>query len=82
MIAFANADGGIIAIGINDGQVEGIKSQGELKINDFLQAKMDLCKPAIKTKERFLSVTNSKGQKDDILLIQVFASRDTVVRKQ
>ncbi|MFC5541893.1 ATP-binding protein [Ureibacillus suwonensis] len=78
LIAFANADGGIIAIGVKNGQIEGVKSQGEQKINDFLQAKMDHCKPAIKTEERFLDVINSKGQQDEILLIQVFASRDTV----
>lgn len=78
MIAFANADGGIIALGVSDGQIEGMNFQGELKVNDFLQTKIDHCKPAIKAKERFIFIKNLKGLEDHILLIQVFASRGTV----
>jgi ATP-dependent DNA helicase RecG len=78
LIAFANADGGLIAIGVHDGKIEGISGQGSIKTNDFIQCKITHCTPAVRANERFLEVVNSKGQKDHILLIQVEPSRKTV----
>lgn len=78
LIAFANADGGLAAIGIKDGRLMGINSQGQIKINDFIQAKIDLCQPPIRVKEKFLDITNVNGEEDFILLLQVDPSRDSV----
>jgi len=78
LIAFANADGGIIAIGVNDGKIEGISAQGNIKINDFIQCKITHCLPAIRATEHFLEVTNDKGEKDRVLLIHVDPSHKTV----
>lgn len=78
LTAMANADGGIIAIGVSDGRVEGIMAQGNVKINDYIQCKVTHCIPNVRAKERFLSVVNDKGQEDQILLIQVDASPNTV----
>jgi ATP-dependent DNA helicase RecG len=78
LIAFANADGGLVAIGVYDGKVEGISAQGPTKINDFVQCKIDHCKPAIRAQERYLEVVNERGQKDHVLLIQVEPSRNSV----
>jgi len=80
LIAFANADGGVVAIGVNDGEIEGISEQGNIKINDFVQCKITNCSPAIKTNERFLEVVNHKGQNDHILLINVEPSHKTVYK--
>ena len=78
LIAMANADGGIVAIGVSDGRVEGITAQGNVKVNDYIQCKVTHCFPNVRAKERFLSVLNDKGQSDQILLIQVDASPNTV----
>ncbi|MCZ2259751.1 AlbA family DNA-binding domain-containing protein [Sporosarcina sp. G11-34] len=40
LTAMANADGGIIVIGVGNGRVEGIRVQGNVKINDFIQCKI------------------------------------------
>jgi ATP-dependent DNA helicase RecG len=46
-VAFANADGGFIALGVEqDGTVTGL-SDYETKINAFLQAAWDLCVPPV-----------------------------------
>lgn len=37
IIGFANADGGMIAIGIENRKLQGIYSQGNTKVNDFIQ---------------------------------------------
>lgn len=45
VVAFANADGGILAIGItDDGRIEGIKGY-ENKVNEILRVGYDFCKP-------------------------------------
>lgn len=78
LTAMANADGGIIAVGVNNGRVEGISEQGNIKINDFIQCKMIQCHPNVKAKERFLPVINYKGEEDQVLIIQVEPSPNTV----
>ena len=47
IIAFANADGGTIVLGISETkrELEGIAFVGEDRINDFLNAPRDCCKP-------------------------------------
>ena len=49
IIAFANADGGIIVIGIDDKtrDIEGITGYEE-KFNEFLRVPFDFCKPTVK----------------------------------
>ena len=78
LISFANADGGLIAIGVNNGKFEGISGQNSIKNNDFIQCKMTHCTPAIRANECFLEVINNKGQKDHILLIQIEPSSKMV----
>ena len=78
IIAFANADGGTMAIGIEDGKVVGINSQGNIKINDFIQCSFDKCIPAVKVTYEFIGITKENGVKDKILLINVEPSIDKV----
>lgn len=68
VVAFANAEGGTIAIGISDKTrtIEGINHCGVEKINSFLAVPKDCCKPMPVYEEEFLDVTNSAGQKDQI----------------
>ena len=73
-VAFANADGGFIAIGIEeDDTVTGI-SDYETKVNPFLQAAFDLCVPPITIFHTFVDCVNRRGEADRILLIEVLQS--------
>ena len=80
--AFANAEGGTIVIGISDKtrKVEGINAIGTDKINGFVAAPKDCCKPMPLYKEEFLDVVNMAGKPDRILLLHIEASPDQVVR--
>lgn len=80
--AFANAEGGTIVIGISDKtkKVEGINVFDTEKINNFISAPKDCCKPMPNYKEEFLDVINVAGEKDRILLLHIFTSVDQVIR--
>lgn len=80
--AFANAEGGTIVIGISDKTktIEGINFADEQKINDFINAPKDCCKPMPKYKEEFLDVINKDGKPDRLLLLHIEASIDRVIR--
>lgn len=79
--AFANADGGTIVIGIGDnGSLEGIHSAGKNKINDFINAPKDCCRPMPIYKEEFLDIINVAGQPDQLLLLHIQESKDQIIR--
>ena len=80
--AFANADGGVIVIGISDKtrKLEGIDYAGEGKLNDFLNASRDFCRPMPRCQEEFLDITNGDGNPDRLLLLHISASQDQVIR--
>lgn len=58
--AFANADGGTLVIGISDKKrtLEGIGSCGDEKINEFINAPKDCCRPMPRYQEEFVEITN------------------------
>lgn len=80
--AFANAEGGTIVIGISDKtrKLEGISRFGTDKINNFISAPKDYCRPMPQYKEEFINVTNDDGIADKLLLLHIFASVDQVIR--
>ena len=80
--AFANADGGTIVLGISDKKrkLEGVNSVGEDKINNFINAPKDLCKPMPKYREEFIEIENDKGESDRLLLLHIFSSVDQIIR--
>lgn len=78
IVAFANANGGIIAIGIDNGNITGIKSQGNKKINDFIQAGFDYVIPSAKVSPVFIDVVNKSGEQDQVLLLEIDSSFDRV----
>ena len=76
LIAFANADGGVIAVGVeDDGTITGIDSYAE-NINELLRAPFDFCKPSVRVETERLSCVNRDGTPDHILLIEVLQSND------
>ena len=80
--AFANADGGTLVIGIDDKTLalEGINTYSEDKINEFINAPKQCCKPMPGFKEEFLDITNDKGKPDRLLLLHIFESPDQLIR--
>lgn len=80
--AFANADGGTIVIGISDKKrtLEGIDSVGEDRINEFINAPKDCCKPMPDYKEEILQIINTEGKADRLLLLHITGCPDRVIR--
>lgn len=71
--AFANADGGTLVIGISDKRrtLEGINFCGDEKINEFINALKDCCRPMPRYREEFIDITNEDGKLDRLLLLHI-----------
>ncbi len=71
--AFANAEGGVVAIGISDTnkKIEGINKIGLQEINNIITAPKDHCKPMPEYDYEYLNITNDKGEEDKILLLHI-----------
>lgn len=71
IIAFANADGGRIAIGVeDDGTLTGVDGKTE-HVNELLRASYDYCVPSIATSTAYMDVTDVNGQPNHIILMTV-----------
>ena len=70
LTAFANAEGGIIVIGLHDGQVEGCRQYSE-KINSFRQAAIDFTVPPTRMAVSEVACVNSRGGDDLLFVIRV-----------
>lgn len=71
IIAFANADGGLLAIGIEDnGEITGIDEYAE-NLNEILRAPFDFCQPSIMIETEIIECIDSRGKENHILLIRI-----------
>ena len=71
LVAMANADGGRVAIGIeDDGTVTGIDRYIG-NVNDLLRVPMDLCVPRVNVHPEYIDCTNNNGDADHVLLFNV-----------
>lgn len=79
--AYANAEGGIVVIGISDKtrRVEGVNAQGEEKINNFLNIPKDCCSPMPEYRHEFVDVLNDAGKPDRLILLHIKPSVDRVI---
>lgn len=73
MMAFANAEGGLIAIGIHGGKVEGVSGAQERQ-NQWRKAARDFVLPPVPARFELLPCTNSAGEPDQLLLVELDAS--------
>jgi ATP-dependent DNA helicase RecG len=74
LIAFANADGGTVALGVeDDGELSGVDGM-QNHLNNLLRASYDYCAPSIPTTPEYMEVTDSKGKPNHIILLRVAAS--------
>lgn len=72
VVAFANADGGDIALGITDKkhEIEGINNYTK-RLNELLQAPFKFCKPSAKTRTEKIPCKNMNGEDDFVLLMHI-----------
>ena len=69
VVAFANADGGTIVVGISDdGQIEGINGHQQ-KINELLRVPFDFCSPTTKVDFEYMDLIDKYGNDNRILLL-------------
>lgn len=81
LCAFANANGGCLAIGVSDDkQIEGFNDIGDDKINDFLKLPYDLCNPTPKYNTEILEINNKKGEPDKVLLFHIESSANKIIK--
>lgn len=71
MVAMANADGGTIAIGIeDDGTISGIDGMIE-HVNDLLRVPFDYCIPSVNVHPQRISCIDKDGKENHILILEV-----------
>ncbi len=75
IVAMANADGGILAIGISDKtrRIEGI-NQHTRQLNELLRVPMDFCIPSVRVHYEYVPCLDSEGNENRILLMHIPAS--------
>jgi ATP-dependent DNA helicase RecG len=70
LIGFANADGGMLVVGLDDGEVEGTNGNAERR-NAQLQANIDFCTPPVPAKHRLIACVDRGGEPNDLVVFQV-----------
>jgi ATP-dependent DNA helicase RecG len=70
LVAFANAEGGTIVIGLHDGKVEGIEAYRP-KVNEYRQASLDFTTPPVRMHCSEVPCVNESGAPDSLFLIRV-----------
>ncbi|WP_315392587.1 RNA-binding domain-containing protein [Prevotella denticola] len=77
IVAFANADGGTIAIGVSDKtrKIEGVDQHTE-KLNELLRVPLDFCNPSVPITSDLLPCTDKNGNDNHILLMHIPASSE------
>ena len=77
IVAFANADGGDIAVGVSDKtrKIEGIDQHTE-KLNELLRVPLDFCNPTVSITSELLPCTDKDGNENHILLMHIPASSE------
>ena len=72
MIAFANADGGTIAIGISDKtrRIEGTDFEVQ-KLNELLRVPYDFCEPSVPVQIEKVPCIDSKGRENHVVLMHI-----------
>ena len=75
IVAMANADGGMIAVGITDKsrRIEGVDQEQE-RLNEILRTPFDFCVPTVSVTTEFLPCKDSEGRDNHILIFLVPAS--------
>lgn len=79
--SFANANGGVIAVGItDDGSIEGFNSYGIDKLNDCQKVVTNYLNPTPNYIIEVIDITNTKGKEDKIVLFHINPSTNAIIR--
>ncbi len=70
LTALANAEGGVIVVGLSEGFVEGLHGSIE-KLNAFRQAPQDFTVPPVRARFEQVRCLNRHGLVDDVLVVRV-----------
>lgn len=71
IVAFANADGGTLVIGIEDnGEITGIDAYTD-NINDILRVPFDYCHPTVRVTTQILTCIDKDGNPNHLLLMNI-----------
>ena len=73
LIGFANADGGIVVVGLAEGEVEGVDDHPG-RLNALLQANIDFCTPPVRANHRFVACVDGDGLALRLLVFEVDSS--------
>lgn len=68
--AFANAEGGVIVVGLHDGKVEGVRGQTQ-KVNAWRQASMDFITPPARMEVSQAACLDADGHAEQLVVIRV-----------
>ena len=76
IVAMANADGGMLAIGISDKtrKIEGVNQHTE-KLNELLRVPFDFCNPSVPVTCRYMDCIDNDGNPNCILIMDIPASQ-------
>ena len=81
IVAMANADGGYLAIGIeDDGTITGIDAL-EKNVNELLRVPFDFCVPSVRIDVKTMDVIDHKGNPNHILRMQIFQNNKVVANQ-
>src|SRR5689334_5338883 len=70
LIGFANADGGTLVVGLEDGEIEGTDDNARRR-NAQLQANVDFCVPPVPAKHRLVACVDRSGEPNELIVFQV-----------
>lgn len=83
VVAFANAAGGKVIVGAeNDKTISGFGHPDAYAVEDYEQVNIVECLPSPAMNSERIAVKNVKGEADQVLLLNVDASTDTVIRRK
>lgn len=73
LIGFANADGGLLVVGLHDGVVEG-ESTTPGRVDAQMQANIDFCRPPVPAHHRQVECVDGRGRSTDLLVFEIESS--------
>ena len=70
LVAFGNAEGGVIVVGIQNGSVQGIRAYAN-QVNALRQAPLDCTQPPVRAQFATVACVNAAGAADELLVIRI-----------
>ncbi len=75
LVAFANAEGGTVVVGLHKNQVEGVEAVGAAKLSEWQQTALDFTQPAVRCSSKLFECRRADDSPDHLLVIEVEESQ-------